>query len=129
MTAQTAVLRGRAAAEALMVDACTVTTDGAVTTDDLTGATSTALTTVYSGKCKIQQSTALGRRVDAGETDTMLLRLEVHLPVVGSEQVVRGALVTITAATLDAALVGRRFRIRDDFHKTRPPPAGSASRK
>jgi hypothetical protein len=118
MTAQTAVLRGRQAAEALMLDACTVTADGPVTTDDLTGATSGTPATTYSGKCKVQQSAAMGQRVDVGEGSIVLLRLDVHLPVGGSESVRRGQLVTITAAANDTSLVGRTFRVHDEAYKS-----------
>lgn len=106
---------GRAAAEALMVDACTVTTAGTGTTDDLTGEVTGGTTTLYTGKCKVQQSGrgAQGQRTDAGELSSVLLRLEVHLPVVGTESVTRGAIVTVTAAANDTALVGRTFQVHD----------------
>lgn len=110
----------RRAAEALMADTVTVTRPGAGSTDDLTGEVTGGTTTVYSGKAKIQQSAAgaMGQRVDAGELSTILLRLEVHLPVVGSEGVARGDVVTVTAAANDAALVGRTFIVHDLAFKT-----------
>lgn len=109
---------GRAAAEALMVDACTITAAGSGVTDDLTGEVIGGTTTIYSGKAKIQQSAALGQRADAGELSSILLRLEVHVPVAGTEAVTRGALVTVTASTNDSALVGRTFQVHDLSYKT-----------
>jgi hypothetical protein len=108
----------RRAAEALMVDAVSVSRRGGGTVDDLTGAVTGGTTSIYAGKAKIQQATAMGQRVDAGEVSTVLLRLEVHLPIVGSEQVARGDVVTVTAATHDTALVGRTFVVHDLAFKT-----------
>lgn len=108
----------RRAAEALMVDAVSVSRGGGGTVDDLTGAVTGGGTSIYTGKAKIQQATAMGQRVDAGEVSTVLLRLEVHLPVVGSEGVARGDVVTVTAAAHDAALVGRTFIVHDLAFKT-----------
>lgn len=118
MSATTAVLAGRRRAEALMVDTCTVTRAGSGTTDDLTGEVTSTPTTVYAGRCKVQQAAAMGQRVDAGEASTVLLRLEVHLPVAGSEDVRRGDLVTITASANDPALMGKTFRVHDQAAKS-----------
>lgn len=114
MSAQTALLRGRQAAEALMRDACTVTRPGPSTTDDLTGAVTSSPSTQYSGKCKVQQG-AGGRRMDVGEVTQVMLGLRVDLPVVGSQTVAVGDVVTITAvgSTSDPALLNRTFRVKD----------------
>lgn len=113
MSRQITLARGRTASEQGMVDSCTVTSGGTITTDDLTGATTvTGGSTVYTGKCKIQQG-AGAQRTDAGEVVQVLLGLQVHLPVAGSENVTRGAVVTITAAVNDTALVNRTFRVRE----------------
>lgn len=103
-----------------MVDACTIQRRTGQTTDDLTGDVTPVYSTVYTGACKVQTSGsgALGDRTDAGEVARDVLRLELHLPVVGSESIVRGDLVTVTAATSDAALVGRTFLVRDLAHKS-----------
>lgn len=108
----------RRAAEALMVDQVSVSRGGGGTVDDLTGAVTGGATAIYTGRAKIQQSTAMGQRVDAGEVSTVLLRLEVHLPIAGSEQVARGDVVTVTAAAHDTALVGRTFIVHDLAFKT-----------
>jgi hypothetical protein len=120
MSAQTAIARARIAAENMMVDACTITRGGTVTTDDLTGGTTVVGgTTIYTGKCKLQQGPgAAAQRADAGEVVSYLLGLQVHLPVVGSEAVQRGDTVTITTATLDQALANRTFTVQDLLLKT-----------
>lgn len=120
MSATSLTLRGRARAEALMVDACAIVRRTGQTTDDLTGAVTPTTTAVYSGACKVQTAGAgsLGDRTDAGEVTRDVLRMELHLPVVGSETVARGDIVTITASALDPALVGRTLLIRDLVHKS-----------
>ena len=110
--------RGRAAAEALMVDACTVRRATGETTDPDTGEVERTYATVYTGKCRVQQSLAQAQQQDAGEDYMLLLRLEVQLPVAGSEGLSVGDEVTITASVNDPDLTGRVFRIRDLFHKT-----------
>lgn len=118
MSAHSVLARGRAAAEALMTDTCTVTAVTGQTTDPETGVVTTTTTTVYTGKCKIQQATAMGQRVRVGEISEILSRVQVHLPVVGSEAVRQGHLVTVTASATDVALVGRVYRIHDEAAKT-----------
>jgi hypothetical protein len=120
VTAASGLARGRVAAQALMVDACTITDTTSIITDDLTGQVVRTQAPVYSGPCKVQTSGsgALGDRTDVGQVALVVLRLELHMPVVGSENVHRGGLVTITASATDAALVGRTFRVRDLAHKS-----------
>jgi hypothetical protein len=111
---------GRRLAESLMLDTCTIRRPGhADTTDDLTGQITRTATTVYSGKCKVQQSTrGMGHRHDVGEEPVLLLRLELHLPVVGSEGLAEGDQVTITTAVHDTDLAGRVFVVHDLEHKS-----------
>lgn len=118
MSAASALARARAAAQALMVDTCTIQHQTGTTTDPLTGVVTPTWTTVYTGRCRVQQTLAQGSRVEAGEIEPVVLRLEVQLPVVGSEGVERGDLVTVTASVHDVDLVGRAFRVRDLHHKT-----------
>jgi hypothetical protein len=120
VSAATALARGRTAAEALMVDACTITRRTGQTTDDLTGAVTPATTTVYTGPCKVQTSGsgAMGRRYDVAETTVVMLRLELHLPMATSAAVARGDLVTVTASATDPGLVGRTWHIHDLSHKS-----------
>lgn len=120
MSVATVLARGRRAAERLMVDTCLIRRKTGVTTDDLNGDTFPAHETTYSGRCRVQSSGAgaMGQRVEPGEASVVVLRLELQLPVVGSENVGRGDLVTITAATNDAKLLTRTFKVHDLMHKT-----------
>src|SRR5258708_330237 len=103
-----------------MVDACTIQRRTGQTTDDLTAAVTPAYASVYAGKAKVQTAGAgaMGRRYDVGQVAEVMMRLELHLPIVGSESVARGDLVTITASVLDSALVGRVMRVHDLSHKS-----------
>lgn len=118
MSAASLIARGQAAAEALMVDACTITRAGTVSTDPDTGVQTTTSTTIYSGKCKVAQRNLEGRDALIGEAADVLLRIEVHVPVTGTTGLAVGDLVTITTATLDADLSGKTFRVHDLVHKT-----------
>lgn len=102
-----------------MVDTCTISRAGAETTDTQTGQISGAATVLYSGKCKVQQTAAAtSTATDVGEAYVRLLALDAHLPVVGSEGLAVGDLVTITASVGDADLVGRVFSVQGLAHKT-----------
>ena len=114
MSAASVLARGRAAAESLMVDACTIqrvvgqtTGPGGVVTDDLDD--------VYAGRCRVQQDKAQAQQQDPGEAHVLMLRLEIQLPMsvtgLQAEDV-----VTITASAHDPDLVGRTFVIRDLAH-------------
>jgi hypothetical protein len=118
MTRASVLARGRVAAEAGMADACLIEHRTGRTANDLTGYDTETWTTVYSGRCRIQQSIAMGQRAEAAEASIVVLRLEVQLPVAGTEAVGRGHRVTVTAAVHDSALVGRLFKVRDLAHKS-----------
>jgi hypothetical protein len=112
------IARAQAAAEAGMVDACTIRRVTGETTVPSSGVVIPAylVPNPYSGKCRVQQSLAQADQHDAGEDYQLQLRLTVQLPmtVTGLEV---GDQVTITASQ-DGDLVGRTFLIRDLFHKT-----------
>lgn len=119
MSRASALARGRVAAAVGMVDACTIRrASGSGTTDPVTGVGTQAYTDLYAGPCRIQQHQATADRQDIGEDSLMLLRLEVQLPVAGTEGLKVGDEITMTSAANDADLVGRVFRIHDLSHKT-----------
>lgn len=118
MSRETVLARGRTAAEAGMTDTCLIQRKSGGVTDDLTGVVTPTWATVYTGRCRIQQADAMGQRTESGEASVVVLRLELQLPIVGSEAVAHGDRVTVTAATNDTALVGRVFTIRDLAHKS-----------
>ncbi len=118
MSAATALARGRVAAEALMVDACTITRPAVTFTNPDTGQQTIEATAVYSGPCRIQQHVPGGSRPsDVGEAYDLMLRLELQIPMsVTGVQV--NDVVTMTSSVHDPDLPGRTFRVRDLAHKT-----------
>lgn len=120
MTAAGATLRGRAAAEGLMVEACTIGRPSqSHTTNNVTGAVTYTSAPLYTGKCRVQMMT--GTRGDnllqAGERAFSVQSAIISIPitVVGIRV---DDVVTITASTLDGDLVGRTYRVEDIIHKT-----------
>jgi hypothetical protein len=117
MTAQSTVLAGRAAAEALMVDGCTIDRIGPAVTDRVTGKVTASRNRLYDGKCKIQTSSAQEQVQESGAHDATVQRYRVDVPVESYEPQV-GDLVTVMTAALDMFLVGREFRVTALLHKT-----------
>lgn len=127
MSAQTALVAGRRAAESLMVDACTISAPvpaGSLgawneTTMQYEGGSSPVVS--YSGKCKVQTLTSGARSLvehPAVGGEWTPAPIDVHLPIEGSENVLKHHIVTITASVNDPALVGRQFTINGLFHKS-----------
>jgi hypothetical protein len=114
-----ALARGRAAAEALMVDACTITRVTGETTNEDTGVVTPTTSTVYTGQCRIQQSQlgADSTPADPGEAYVRLVAFEVQLPM-SVEGVRVQDVVTVTASAHDPDLVGRAFNVLGLAHKT-----------
>jgi hypothetical protein len=110
MSATTATRAGRSAAEALMIDSCTIKRVTGRSTDDNTGVVTPTYSTVYTGKCKLQRPSGDARR-DVAEASIVVAPLELHLPIVGSEGIQTDDVVTVTASTMDADSVGKVFRI------------------
>lgn len=112
-------LRGRKAAERLMIDACTI--------DRVTGETEGAggvLTPVYNriydGKCRIQVRTRErmgGSWTSIGEAQVIIARIEVQLPLSAPEPK-ESDVVTMTASVLDPLMIGKQFQVRDVMMKT-----------
>lgn len=119
MSAIDAVLAGRAAAEALMVDA------GELRGPDVRGPLNPATGKYdvqpgplkYSGKAKHQTTDTIGDAKEAAERVVMRTRFEVHLPMSAPAAAVDDVW-TCTSAVLDPELAGRRFRIVSLLHKT-----------
>jgi hypothetical protein len=114
-----ALLRGRAAAERLMVDACTVERAGSPTVDPSTGVVTPAYTASYSGKCKVQAAAGVSSvgNPDAGERQWSVQQLQVHLPVSAPAASV-GDRITVTGSRFDPAIVGRVFTVTRLLHKS-----------
>ena len=110
MIAEAALLRGRTAAESLMVDACTITRPGEPTTDPVTGDVTNSSTEVYAGKCKVQSKDSATSNPEAGEATFTVVSRQVHIPA-NSAYVQDGDVVTITASRLNAFTVGKQYRV------------------
>lgn len=119
MSRASVLARGRAIAEASMVDACMIRRVTGTATDQTTGLPVRTYLNPdpYSGKCRVQQSLAQAEQHDSGQDYLLLLRLEVHLPMSSAGLQVNDE-VTITASVHDPDLIGRVFLVRDLFHKT-----------
>jgi len=117
VSAEAAVLAGRREAEALMLDACTVTRPGAPVTDPETGDVTPSSTPVYSGPCKVQQTISQASNPSAGGHQFTVQDSRVDFPVSAGPLAVSDS-VTITASALDPQLVGRTFRVAELFHKS-----------
>lgn len=104
------MLRGRIAAERLMVDACEVKRPNGKTFDEGTGRDVPAFVVLFSSKCKVQARELAARDAEAGGRTATTVRLTVALPMDAGE-VATDDVVTVTAAAFDPQLVGRSFRV------------------
>jgi hypothetical protein len=118
MSATSAVLAGRRAAERNMADACTITRVTGDTTDLQTAAVDKTTATIYSGKCRVQQTRGISRPTTVAEVYVFQTRYELQLPVATSPDIQINDVVTVTAAALDADLVGRTYWVRELANKT-----------
>jgi hypothetical protein len=119
MSRTSVLARGQAAAEAGMGDACTIRRENSSdTTDPVTGVGTRTYTTIYIGKCRIQQQAAIARPHDVGENKVWLVRFDLQLPVATSADLQVGDQVTITASVNDPDLVGRVFAVNELAHKS-----------
>ncbi len=108
---------GRQAAEALMQDSCTIRRRTGEVTDPETGIVTPTYSTIYTGRCRVQQQQAQARPETPGEAYVLMVRREVHVPmaVTGLRA---GDEVLMTASAADPDLPGRTFLIRELFAKS-----------
>lgn len=119
MSRASVLARGRTKAEAGMADACTIRRpSGSGTTDPVTGVPSQNYTTLYAGKCRVQQQVAIARPHDVGEDKVWLVRFDLQLPMATSAGLEVGDRVTITTSVNDPDLTGRVFAVNELAHKT-----------
>lgn len=112
MSAQSATIAGRVAAEANMFDTCIVTRGGTATWDEAAGTWTTgSASTVYSGKCKLQTENVQVTNPDVASTKGVLVAWRLDLPVDGSGDVRTNDTVTMTACQLDGEVVGKTFTV------------------
>lgn len=113
MTASTVAALGRAAALELMVDTILFAHPGTETYDDTTGEyTTTPGATIYNGPCKVQVRTGSPRDAAVGDTELVIDRLEIHVPVSAAD-IPPSSVGTITAVgdASDPSLVGNQYRV------------------
>lgn len=115
------VNRGRAAAERLMFDTCTITRPGSgdpVRNPDGTVSPPPPVV-MYEGPCRVKAENAVVTEVEAGGREVGVVRWTVSIPVVhpdwDTSKVGRGQTVNVTVSALDAGLVGRSFTVGAGF--------------
>jgi hypothetical protein len=111
MSATSITLRGRIAAEALMVDTCTIKRLTGSSTDQDTGVVTPTYSTTYTGKCRLKLPTAVARPITVGEAQEFTQHPILSLPATTTGIEVDD-IVTITASLLMPSLVGRVFHVR-----------------
>lgn len=114
---------GRALAESLMTDTCTITRAGTGkgAWNESTGQYDTpARSMVYTGKCRIQIKSivASSSESDAGERASIAQEFELQLPIAGTDTVAIHDVAEVTAAAHDDSLVGRKFTVTARHEKS-----------
>lgn len=118
MSLSSLVGAGRAAAERMMVDACTITrATGLSDPDPVTGAVDVVADEIYSGACQVSTYEAHEQVVAMPGQVMTRERYVVKVPV-GTGPFAVGDIVTMTAATFDAQLVGREYSVVAMLHKS-----------
>lgn len=114
MTAAASALAGRTAALALMVDTCTITrvTPGTVFNEATGQYDAATVTTIYTGACRVKPRDNADRVVQYGQEAVSFWPFIVSVPMTVTT-VDLDDLVTITASSLDPALVGLVLRVRE----------------
>jgi hypothetical protein len=102
-----------------MSSTCTVRRVSGSSTDPATGVVTPTYTSVYTGPCKVQSTpgNAWAGSPEAGGHSFTVQSLELHLPV-SAGPVRVGDVVDVTADPNDAQLVGRRYRVVAEHHKS-----------
>lgn len=108
MSAAAALLRGRAKAEAQMIDECIIRRKTGTSTDRTTAKVSTVWIDVYSGKCKVQSKDSATSQPKAGEHSYAVVSRQVHIPA-NAADVKDGDVITITASLLNRFPVGKKY--------------------
>jgi Family of unknown function (DUF6093) len=110
MSARDALMRGRAKAEAQMIDECIITDPGGSVTDPETGVVTRQSVTVYEGKCKVQSKDSATANPTSGERLLTVVSRQVHIPA-NAADVKDGHVVTIKKSELNLFTVGKKYRV------------------
>lgn len=100
----------REQADSMMVDTCTIERPGAPVTNPDTGVVTPSVTTVYTGKCKVQSKDSATATPNAGGAVFTVVSRQVHIPM-NAADVKDGDIVEITASLLNTFTVGKRYRV------------------
>jgi hypothetical protein len=100
----------REQAESLMLDTCTIQRPGAPVTDTNSGVVTPGMTTIYTGKCKVQSKDSATSTPEAGGAVFVVVSRQIHIPA-GAADVRNDDVVTVTASVLNAFGVGRKYRV------------------
>ena len=103
-------------AETRMPDTCEIKRQSGTVRDDESGTRVPSYTTLYTGKCRVQQNSGMPASSDVGQDFVLLLTLEVQLPMSVTGLKVDDRIQITTS--LDPDLIGRTFLIRGLAHKT-----------
>jgi hypothetical protein len=115
LTAESTVYSGRAAAERLMTDACTVQRQTGQSMSEVTLVVTPTYSTIYTGNCRVKIDSAGDLGVDIGARAGSVRDYIVSVPVSATVFAVDD-LVTITASPLDPSQVGLTLRILGALH-------------
>lgn len=113
MSALSAVLAGRRAAEALMVDSVKIERVLDTVPDPLTGKDVTTYETVYEGKVKAQSFAAYEQNPVSADHMFTVQRLTLHIPV-GAYRCQVGDVATIVESPVDPLLEDRQYRVAQE---------------
>lgn len=115
MSAASVTARGRAVAERMMVDTCTIKRQTGEVIDEAGEGTPT-YTTVYTGKCRVQARNLASESPNVGQQRVDIYTTELQLPIAVTDVAVNDV-VEITAS-LDPMLAGRSMRVNNLMYGT-----------
>jgi hypothetical protein len=112
MSAESATISGRRSSEAIMKDTCRITRSGGRPVYDPETEQTTVPTpsTVYEGKCKVQQTSMTSQTTEAGSQVVELYATRVDVPMSVVDVKVDDDIEIVTSL-LDARLVGAHSRV------------------
>lgn len=111
MSAESAAVRGRKAAEKRMVDACIIRRGGDPVVDESTGAVTEGVgEVIYSGKCEVKTTSTVASSPDAGGHSFVEVSRVVKIPM-NAADVRDDDEVELTASLLNSFTVGKKYRV------------------
>ena len=115
MQAEEIVYAGRAVAERLMTDTCTVQRQTSSSMSETTLVVTPVYSTLYTGKCRVREETAGDLSIDVGQRAGSVRSYTVSVPM-SAIAFAPDDLVTITASGLDDAQPAVTLRVLGVTH-------------